>query len=104
MSGLAYTRRHAQLANLVGVQLGQYEIVELLGKGGMAEVYRAHQRMAAGKTRPVAIKVMDPHYSNDSDYVTRFHREADIMLKLSNPHVIQLFDVGQIESGEGAGT
>ncbi len=77
-------------SNLVGTTLGKkYKLVELLGSGGMAEVYRAIQ---IGLKRSVAIKVMYPHLARTAGFKERFEREARILASLRHPNIIQIFD------------
>src|SRR5215831_9567815 len=80
------------MANLIGQRFGQYEIVALLGKGGMATVYRAQQTSMG---RDVAIKVIKPDLVEAGDFVTRFEREARTVAQLSHPHILKVFDYGQ---------
>ena len=77
--------------DLVGKTLGQYQIVEVLGKGGMATVYKAYQ---ANLRRYVAIKVLSPALADDMDLVKRFLREAQSAAALHHPNVITIHDVG----------
>jgi serine/threonine-protein kinase len=78
--------------NFIGQRLGNYEIVSLLGKGGMAAVYRARQ---LNIRRDVAIKVIKPDLAETSTFVQRFEREAQTIATLSHPHILKLFDYGQ---------
>ena len=75
----------------VGARLGPYEIVSLLGAGGMGEVYRARDTRL---DRVVAIKVMVAHGQEDSEYRSRFEREARAISRLSHPNICTLHDVG----------
>src|SRR5260221_5000552 len=77
---------------LIGQRLGQYEITGLLGKGGMATVYRARQ---LNIQREVAIKVIKPDLAETADFVQRFKREAETIATLSHLHIVKLFDYGQ---------
>jgi serine/threonine-protein kinase len=78
---------------LIGQVLGsQYRIVEVLGAGGMATVYRARQTSV---DRDVAIKVIRAEIANQSDFQQRFEREARTIAAFSHPHIIKLFDYGQ---------
>ncbi len=77
--------------NLIGQRLGQYEILAHLGRGGMATVYRARQ---ASVEREVAIKVIAPALGRRDVFVQRFEREAQLIAKLSHPHIVKLFDYG----------
>jgi serine/threonine-protein kinase len=82
------------LANLVGQTLGQYHITALLGAGGMATVYRAHQESIE---RDVAIKVILPNLGEQGNFLERFRREAKTVASLSHPHILKIFDYGQYE-------
>lgn len=74
---------------------GRYEVVDSLGRGGMAEVYRARDPML---DRNVAIKVILPHLAADEMFEERFLREAKLVASLSHPNIIRLFDFG-LENG-----
>ena len=80
--------------DLVGRTLGQYEIIEPLGKGGMATVYKAYQ---SSLQRHVALKVLSPALAEDPDLVRRFLREAQSAAALHHPNVIVIHDVGSDE-------
>lgn len=69
----------------------RYELLERIGDGGMAEVYRAHDKML---DRYVAIKILHPQFTNDESFVTRFRREAQSAAKLSHPNIVNIYDVG----------
>ncbi|HHT97054.1 MAG TPA: Stk1 family PASTA domain-containing Ser/Thr kinase [Clostridiales bacterium] len=71
---------------------GRYEIVEMVGSGGMADVYKAKcQRL----NRYVAIKVLKPEYSSDINFVNKFKGEAQSVAGLSHPNVVNMFDVAE---------
>jgi tRNA A-37 threonylcarbamoyl transferase component Bud32 len=72
----------------------RYELVELIGKGGMSSVFKAHDRML---DRTVAIKVLHPHYTDDEEYVERFRREARAVAQLSHPNIVTVIDRGEDE-------
>jgi TolB-like protein/Tfp pilus assembly protein PilF len=74
-----------------GSRLGSYEIISLLGAGGMGEVYRAHH-ITLG--RDVALKVLPAAVSHDADRVTRFEREARAVAALSHPNILAIHDFG----------
>src|SRR5437588_9277989 len=77
---------------LVGRQLGKYQIETLLGRGGMAAVYRANDTVL---NRAVAIKVLDPALAVDPNAVERFRREAVTATNLEHPSIVRVFDVQQ---------
>lgn len=80
--------------DLSGKSFGQYDILDQLGQGGMATVYRAHQR-SIGRT--VAIKVMPPYFVHESTFMQRFEREVRVIAELQHPRVLPVYDYGQIE-------
>ncbi len=74
---------------LVGKTLGQYKVIEHIGHGGMAEVYKGqHVRL----DRMVAVKVLHPFLAEDEGFVVRFEREARIVATLRNPNIVQVYD------------
>src|SRR5262245_43446004 len=75
-----------------GTKLGAYEIVRLLGAGGMGEVYRARDTKLK---REVAIKVLPDEFSTDAERVARFQREAEILASLNHPHIAAIHDLVQ---------
>jgi serine/threonine protein kinase len=78
--------------SLLGQRLDEYQVETLLGKGGMARVYRGvdvHLR------RYVAIKVIDTPYRSDSAYGFRFEREAQAIAQLEHPHIVRLYRYGE---------
>ena len=78
--------------DLVGKMLaGRYDIIEEIGKGGMANVYKAQDHFL---NRFVAIKVLKEELSDDKEFVHRFNTEAQAAARISNPHVVSIYDVG----------
>ena len=75
-----------------GLRLGPYQLVERIGRGGMGEVYKAHDTRL---DRAVAIKVLPRHVADDADLKHRFEREARTLASLSHPHICPVFDVGR---------
>ncbi|PJF44414.1 MAG: hypothetical protein CUN55_04095 [Phototrophicales bacterium] len=69
--------------------LGKYEIVERIGRGGMAEVYRGYH---AALDRYVAIKLLHPFLADDPEFKDRFEKEAKNVAKLRHPNIVQVFD------------
>ena len=72
--------------------LGHYEIVSELGRGGMGVVYKGYEPSLA---RYVAIKELSPSLAHDAAVVERFLREARSMALLNDPHIIQIYSIGQ---------
>lgn len=70
----------------------RYEIREVIGGGGMANVYLAWDTIL---NRRVAIKVLRLEYANDDEFIARFHREAHSATSLSHPNIVNIYDVGQ---------
>jgi serine/threonine-protein kinase len=77
-------------------QLAKYEVIEEIGHGGMATVYRARDKRLG---REVAVKVIHPHLRDSREVVTRFNNEAQAVAKLRHPNIVEVFDVS--EPGEG---
>ncbi len=73
----------------------QYELLERIGVGGMAEVYRANALGAEGFERPIAIKRILPNLAEDEDFVKMFIDEAKIAVQLSHPNIVGIFDLGR---------
>ncbi|MFQ3660890.1 MAG: serine/threonine-protein kinase, partial [Chloroflexaceae bacterium] len=80
--------------SLIHQRLGRYYIKELLGRGGMAAVYRAVDTVLQ---RDVALKILHPHFSDDPAVVERFKREAVTAASLAHPHIVAVYDVGEHE-------
>ena len=72
----------------------RYELRELAGRGGMAEVWRAEQRGAAGFARPVGLKRILPHLAVKERFVKMFIEEARVCAQLMHPNIIQIYDFG----------
>lgn len=70
---------------------GRYEIIEKIGEGGMAEVYKAKCHLL---NRYVAIKILKPEYSKDETFVKRFRREAQSAAALTHANIVSVYDVG----------
>ncbi|WP_232668332.1 serine/threonine-protein kinase [Pseudonocardia sp. TRM90224] len=75
-------------------QFGPYRITALLGRGGMGEVYRAHD---AETDRVVALKLLRPDFTSDAEYTARFRRECRSAAKLSEAHVVPIHRFGEID-------
>jgi len=78
---------------MIGFELGgRYEIIERIGGGGMALVYRAHDILLG---RNVAVKILRQQFVHDEEFVRRFRREAQAAASLSHPNIVSVYDVGQ---------
>jgi serine/threonine protein kinase/tetratricopeptide (TPR) repeat protein len=77
------------MLDVVGRTLGKYHIVDHLGRGGMAEVYKAYQ---PNLDRYVAVKLMHPHLAAEADFIGRFEREAKNVAALRHPNIVQVYD------------
>jgi eukaryotic-like serine/threonine-protein kinase len=84
------------LAEIGTVLGGRYRLVELLGQGGMARIYRGHDQEL---DRDVAIKVLRPEYGRDPDFNSRFRQEAQNAASLNHPNIVAVYDYGQDEIG-----
>ncbi len=84
------------MAELIGRVLGHYRIVELIGKGGMGEVYRAHDERL---DRDVAIKVLPEEMAGDPERLRRFEREAKALAALNHPNIATVFGFETVKSG-----
>ena len=83
-------------ASRPGTRLGAYEIVSLLGAGGMGEVYRARDTKL---NRDVAIKVLLPAVADDPDRLARFQREAQVLASLNHPNIAAIYGLEDARSG-----
>lgn len=75
--------------NLTGRTLGKYQLLERLGQGGMAQVYKAVQPTI---DRMVAVKILHSHLAQSDDLLERFKREARALGQLQHPHIVQVID------------
>ena len=83
--------------NLVGHALdGRYELRELIGEGTFGRVYRGYDRRLA---REVAVKVIKPWWSEDPEWAESFGREAQLLARVSDPRIVQIYDVGEADEG-----
>jgi hypothetical protein len=80
-----------------GTLVGRYRVVRLIAQGGMAEVYRAEQGLAGGISRPVALKVIRPEYSESTDFREMFLDEARTACTLSHPNIVHIYEVGEVD-------
>ena len=71
----------------------KFEIIDVIGRGGMATVYKAIQK---NLNRLVALKVVHPNLVHDTEFLNRFHREAQMAASLNDPNIVMIYDVGAI--------
>lgn len=78
---------------LIGKRInGRYKIIRMIGGGGMANVYLARDMIL---DRDVALKVLRMDFSNDDEFIKRFHREAQSATSLTHPNIVSIYDVGE---------
>jgi len=90
---MAAENGNQDVRSLVGKTLGQYQIISVLGTGGMAIVYKAYQ---PSLERYIALKVLFPHFTG-SEFVARFKREALAAARLSHPNIVHIYDAGEAD-------
>ena len=79
--------------------VGRYELIDLLARGGMGQVWRARDLLLG---RPVAVKVLRSEYTGDPTFLARFRAEAQHTALLAHRNIATLFDYGEVPAGEGA--
>ncbi|GAC1363784.1 MAG: hypothetical protein NVSMB47_15470 [Polyangiales bacterium] len=89
--------RSSNPRGLIGAKLGRYEVLDELGHGGMATVYRAHDPRLG---RDVALKVLHPQLRDNPEIAERFRHEARAVAKLTHPSIVEIYDVPDEEDGE----
>ena len=77
--------------------LGEYRIIELLGKGACARVYKALPNRSLDESEAVAIKILEPESTANEEFMGRYYREIDLCAKLNNPSIIKIIDHGDQE-------
>jgi eukaryotic-like serine/threonine-protein kinase len=81
--------------NLAGREIGPYQLLDEIGRGGVSRVYRA---IDSAKDREVALKIMTDEAAQDADYLRRFQREIDIASAMDHPNILPVFDWGRDEA------
>lgn len=79
------------------VAFGQYELIELISAGGMAEVFKARMRGVEGFQKIVAIKRILPHLTDNDEFVKMFIDEAKLAAQLQHPNITHIYDLGKID-------
>ena len=80
--------------SMIGRSVGRYRIVEVIGTGGMAVVYKARDTVLG---RLVALKILRRELATDSTFVRRFMREASVAAQLNHPHIATVYEVTQVD-------
>jgi serine/threonine protein kinase len=80
------------MPELEGRSFGNYHLIEKAGRGGMSNVYKAHDLV---NDRTVAVKILAPHLNLDEKFKSRFTREAQVLSELDHPHIIPVIDFGE---------
>src|SRR5262249_35928310 len=80
---------------LIGTQIDEYRIEQMIGTGGMARVYRA---LDIRLLRYVALKVIAPNFRADQSYAARFEREAQSIARLEHPNIVRIYRFGEVSS------
>src|SRR5512136_310105 len=78
----------------IGESVGPYQLLEQLGQGGMATVFKAYH---PALDRDVAIKVLHPAFTEDKNFLARFQREARVVAKLDHPNIVPIYDFAEHE-------
>jgi serine/threonine-protein kinase len=76
----------------IGENVGPYRIIEQLGQGGMATVFKAYH---AALDRYVAIKVLHPAFKEEPNFLSRFQREARVVARLEHPNIVPIYDYAE---------
>ena len=86
--------QHNRNDDLIGKQIGQFKVLEEIGRGGMATVYRATQQSI---NRDVALKVLPRTFLHDPGFFERFEREVEVIAHLEHPHIVPIYDYGELD-------
>ena len=79
------------------IQFGKYTLFELIGRGGMAEVYKGRIQGPAGFERTFVVKRILPHLSDDQTFIKMFVEEAKLSARLAHPNIVHIFELGSVE-------
>jgi serine/threonine protein kinase len=79
------------------IQFGKYTLFELIGRGGMAEVYKGRIQGPAGFERTFVVKRILPHLSGDPTFIKMFVEEAKLSARLAHPNIVHVFELGSVE-------
>ncbi|HEX3906286.1 MAG TPA: serine/threonine-protein kinase [Polyangia bacterium] len=79
------------------IQFGKYTLFELIGRGGMAEVYKGRIQGPGGFERTFVVKRILPHLSDDTTFIKMFVEEAKLSARLAHPNIVHIFELGAVE-------
>jgi len=79
------------------IQFGKYSLFELIGRGGMAEVYKGRIQGPAGFERTFVVKRILPHLSDDPNFIRMFVEEAKLSARLAHPNIVHIFELGAVD-------
>src|SRR3989475_12927216 len=82
------------MAITIPQRAGSFEVLSIVGRGGMGEVYRARDTKLK---REVAIKILPEEFSRDPDRIARFQREAEVLAALNHPNIAAIYDLAEAE-------
>jgi serine/threonine protein kinase len=85
--------------SLAGTRLGPYEVLGLIGAGGMGEVYRAHD---TSLKRDVALKILPESFAADGERLARFQREAEVLASLNHPNIAGIHGLAETNGIKGS--
>ncbi|MFN2386485.1 MAG: TonB family protein [Thermoanaerobaculia bacterium] len=80
-------------------RFGQYQLIERIASGGMAELYKARRTGVEGFQKIVAIKKILPHMADNEEFIAMFADEAKLAAQLNHPNIVHIYDLGKIEEG-----
>ncbi len=86
---------HGDTGNTISVIYGKYQLLERIGKGGMAEVFKAKSYGVEGFEKLLVIKRILPMYSDNDDFIEMFINEAKIAVSLNHANIVQIYDLGK---------
>jgi serine/threonine protein kinase len=90
----SYCKVGANMSLSIGTKLGSVEVLAVIGRGGMGEVYRARDTKLK---RDVAIKTLPDEFSHDADRLNRFQREAEVLASLNHPNIAAIYDLQEAD-------
>jgi eukaryotic-like serine/threonine-protein kinase len=92
---MVYNDRNFKMSLEPGQQFGKYEVVKLLGRGGMGEVYLANDKRL---NRPVALKIISPALAETREHLLRFRKEASYAANLNHPNICTIYESGEVDA------